>query len=92
MVLIFIAIFARSDAAAISSPSFVRHLFENGNELRVATNRERRLLISVNLTLVPRPLLRFNVHGGSGDGEKSDPFAEIEEDEDRLENKPLYDC
>ena len=36
----------------------------------------------------------FNVHGRSGDGEKSDPFADIEEDEDRLEENELLsdDC
>ena len=33
----------------------------------------------------------FNVHGGSGDGEKSDPFVDIEEDEDRLEDNELLD-
>ena len=31
----------------------------------------------------------FNAHGGSEDGEKSDPFADIEEDEDRLEGNEL---
>ena len=35
----------------------------------------------------------FIVHRGSGDGEKSDPFADIKEDEDRLENEILLeDC
>ena len=58
----------------------------------MVTNREWRLLISVNLTLVPDHSHVFNVHGGSGDEEKSDPFTDIEEDEDRLENKLLDDC
>ena len=58
---------------------------------RVATNQEQRLLISVNLTLVPRPLPLFNVHGESGDGEKSDRFTDLEEDEDRLQNELLLD-
>ena len=35
----------------------------------------------------------FNAHSGSGDREKSDPFADIEEDEGRLEeNELLDDC
>ena len=49
----------------------------------------------MNLTLIPRPPHVFNAHGGSGDREKSDPFTDIEEDENRLEeiqNELLDDC
>ena len=54
--------------------------------LRVVTNQERRLLISVNLSLIPRPLPHFQCTLDTADeAQESDPFADIEEDEDELE-------
>ena len=62
---------------------------------RVATNQEWHLLISLNLSLVPRPLPRFQCTLNTVDeAEKSDPFTDIEEDEDEVEVNELVldDC
>ena len=58
---------------------------------RAASNREQRLLISVNLSLVPRPLPHFQC---TDKADESDLFTNIEEDEDELEENELVldDC
>ena len=56
-----------------------------GVYLRAVTNREWRLLISVDLSLVPRPLSHFQCTLDTADeAEESDPFADIEEDDDKF--------
>ena len=47
-------------------------------------------MISVNLTLVPRPLPNFQCTLDTVDeAEESDPFTDIEEDIDKLEENEL---
>ena len=62
---------------------------------RAATNRERHLLISVDLSLIPRPLPHFQCTLDTADeAEESDPFADIEEDDDKFWKNELVldDC
>ena len=57
-----------------------------GVYLRAATNQERRLLISVNLSLIPRSLPHFQYTLNTADkAEESD----TEEDKDELEENEL---
>ena len=79
-------IFAQSDAAA--TIYFTAQFFS-------VPIRERCLLISVNLCLFPNPFPRFQWTLNTADeAEKSDPFADIEEDKDELEENELVfdDC
>ena len=53
---------------------------------------EQHLLISVNLSLVPRPLPCFQCTLDTADeAEKSDPFTDIEENDDELEDELVLD-
>ena len=79
-------IFAQSDTAA--TIYFTAQLF-------LVPIRERCLLISVNLCLFPNPFPHFQWTLNTADeAEKSDPFADIEEDKDELEENELVfdDC
>ena len=76
-------IFARSDAV-VTIYSIA--------QFSVASIQERHLLISVNLSFVPRPLPCFQCTLDTADeAEESDPFTDIEEDENKLENKLILD-
>ena len=57
---------------------------------RVVTNRERLLLIQANLSLIPRPLPRFQCTLDTADeSDESDTLADIKMDEDKLEENKL---
>ena len=59
---------------------------------RAVTKREQCLLISVELSLIPRPLPCFQCTFDTADeAEESDPFIDIEEDDDELENELVLD-
>ena len=59
---------------------------------RVATNWEWCLLIPANLSLIPRPLLHFQCTLNTADeSEESDPFADIEDEDELEENEFVLD-
>ena len=73
-------VFARSDAAATN---LFHHAILCGFYLRAATNREQHLLNSV-----------LSIKSTDSELEESDPFTDVEENEDELEENELVleDC